>query len=443
MFSNRQLKRLIFPLFVEQLLGMLVGMLDTVMVSNAGEAAISGVSIVNDVNNLAIMLLSAIAGGGAVVVSQYLGNRDKKNSNLSAGQLVLLSLLISTGISVVCLAFYKEILHFLFGAVEADVMVSAETYFWITALSFPFLGMYNACAAIYRSMNLTKSTMYVSMIMNSINVIGNAILIYGFHMGAAGVAWPTLVSRAVAGILMMYLAFHYENVVQLKLQNILHFHKDMLGKIISIALPSGIENGLFQLGKIIVSAIVATFGTTQIAANGVANSLVILAYTTESTMQLAIVTVIGQCVGANDYDQAKYYIKKMVKLAYVMALVTNVIMACVFPFAIQIFHISSETASITLTISLMECIAIVLFHAPAFVLPCALRAAGDAKFTMYVGVISMFVARVGGAYVLGQVLGLGVIGTRIAMYIDWVVRIGFFVFRYVSNKWMNYRVVDA
>lgn len=443
MFSNRQLKRLIFPLFVEQLLGMLVGMLDTVMVSNAGEAAISGVSIVNDVNNLAIMLLSAIAGGGAVVVSQYLGNRDTKNSNLSAGQLVLLSLLISTGISVICLAFYKEILHFLFGSVEADVMVSAEMYFWITALSFPFLGMYNACAAIYRSMNLTKSTMYVSMIMNSINVTGNAILIYGFHMGAAGVAWPTLLSRAVAGILMMYLAFHHENTVQLKMQNILHFHKDMLAKIISIALPNGIENGLFQLGKIIVSAIVATFGTTQIAANGVANSLVILAYTTESTMQLAIVTVIGQCVGANDYDQAKYYIKKMVKLAYVMALVTNVIMACVFPFAIQIFHISSETASITLTISLMECAAIVFFHALAFVLPCALRAAGDAKFTMYVGVISMFVARVGGAYVLGQILGLGVIGTRIAMYIDWVVRIGFFVFRYVSNKWMNYRVVDA
>lgn len=433
---------MILPLFIEQLLAMLVGMLDTVMVSSAGEAAISGVSIVNDVNNLAIMILSAIAGGGAVVVSQYLGNQDRENSNLSAGQLVLLSFVVSMCISIGCLCFYRQILHMLYGSVEAEVMVAAETYFWITALSFPFLGVYNASAAIYRSMNLTKATMYVSMIMNTINVVGNAVCVYGLHMGVAGVAWPTLVSRAVAGILMMYLAIHYENTVQLKLRNMIHFHKAMLGKIISIALPNGIENGLFQLGKIIVSAIVATFGTTQIAANGVANSLVILAYTTESTMQLAIVTVIGQCVGANDYAQAKYYTKKMCKLAYVLALISNAVLACLFPFAIKIFNISSTTASITLTIALMECAAIVLLHSPAFVLPCALRAAGDARYTMYIGVISMFVARVGGAYILGTVLGFGVIGTRIAMYIDWIVRIAFFVYRFHSDKWMNYRVVD-
>lgn len=441
LFSNAQLKRLIIPLLIEQLLAMLVGMLDTIMVSAAGEAAISGVSIVNDVNNLAIQLLSALAGGGSVVVAQYLGNEDSDNSNLSASQLWMISFVISSSICLVCLLFHYQILHALYGSVEVDVMEAALEYFWITALSFPFLGIYNSSAALFRIMNQTKTTMYVSILMNAINIIGNYIGVNIMHMGAAGVAWPTTISRAVAGLVMTYMAFGGENPIHLLWRNIITFKKEILKKILSIAVPNGLENGLFQLGKILVSAIVATFGTSQIAANGVTNSLATLCYTTEMALQLAVVTVIGRCVGANDYDQAKYYINKMLKMAFVMAIVDNLIVWIISPFALNLYTLTSETAAITSTILAMECIAVSLLHAPAFVLPCALRASGDAKFTMVVGVTSMFIARVGCAYLIGSVMGLGVVGTRIAMYIDWLVRIIFFAIRYKSNKWMEYRVV--
>ena len=441
MFSGAQLRRLITPLIIEQLLMMLVGMLDTVMVSKAGEAAISGVSIVNDVNNLIIALLSALAGGGSVIVSQYLGYEDRENTQKSASQLVMISFVISLVLGMLCFVFHASILHLLYSSIEADVYASAKAYFWITALSFPFLGIYNSGTALYRSMNHTKVTMWVSMLMNLINLVGNYICVYLMGMGAAGVAIPTLISRIVAAIVMFALCMNKENPVYILLKDVFSFQKDIIAKILSIAIPNGVENGLFQLGKVLVSTFVATYGTMQIAANGVTNSLSTLCYVTEMAMQLAVVTVVGQCVGANDYEQAKYYIRKMFIIGYGLAIVDNLLLFVLSPYALKLYSLSGETMQIAETILSMECIAVSIMHVPAFVLPSCTRAAGDAKYTMYVGVISMFVARVFGAYMLGTVLGMGVVGTRIAMYIDWGVRIIFFVWRYFSGKWMNYRLV--
>lgn len=442
MFTNAQLRRLILPLLVEQLLVMLVGMADTIMVSAAGEAAISGVSIVNDVNNLIIAILTAIAGGGSVIVTQYLGNQDEENTKLSASQLIMISFIISLFFGILCVVFHSAILNFLYGSVEADVMNSAKVYFWITALSFPFLGVYNSSAALYRSMNRTNTTMRVSILMNIINVVGNFICVYLLHMGAAGVAWPTFASRVVAAIVMLVLCFDKEAPISVVWKDILTWKKEIVSRILSIAIPNGVENGLFQLGKVIVSTFVATYGTMQIAANGVTNSLCVLCYTTEMAMQLAVVTVVGQCVGANDYDQAKYYIRKMLILSAVMAVINNIILYVVSPYALGLYTLKGETLAIAETILGMECLAVALFHAPAFVLPTCLRAAGDAKYTMYVGVASMFAARVVGAYVLGTVMGYGVVGTRIAMYIDWIVRIVFFAIRYKNGKWTAYRAIE-
>ena len=442
LFSNKQLVRLICPLLVEQLFMMLVGMADTIMVSAAGEAAISGVSIVNDVNMLIIAILSAVAGGGSVIVTQYLGNKDHENTKLSASQLILISFIISTVFGFLCLIFHSSILHLLYGSVANDVMENAKAYFWITALSFPFLGLYNSATSLYRAMNRTNITMRVSLLMNAINVVGNYICVYKMHMGAAGVAWPTLVSRIVAAIVMFKLCFNQEAPICVCWKDILSWKQRIIERILSIAIPNGVENGLFQLGKVLVSVFVATYGTSQIAANGVSNSLSILCYTTEMAMQLAVVTVVGQCVGANDYKQAKYYIGYMLKMSMVMAVVNNVLIYIVSPYALHLYTMSDETFAIAETILGMECLAVGVLHAPAFVLPTCLRASGDAKYTMYIGVASMFAARVFGAYMLGTVMGLGVIGTRIAMYIDWIVRILFFAYRYKSDKWMAYRAID-
>ena len=442
MFSNAQLRRLIIPLLIEQLLAMLVGMVDTVMVSSAGEAAISGVSIVNDLNNLVIALLSALAGGGAVIVSQYLGHGDRELTRKAASQLVMIAFVISTVLGLFCVAFHTGILQVLYGSVEADVMTSAKEYFWITALSFSFLGVYNSAAALFRSMNETRSTMNVSILMNVINVIGNYIGVYVLHLGAAGVAWPTLISRIVAAVVMVGMAFNPRRAISIAWNDILAWNRELIRKILSIAVPNGIENGLFQLGKVIVSIFVATYGTSQIAANGVSNSLSTLCYVSEMAIQLASVTVIGQCVGANDYEQAEYYVHKLIRIAWIMAAVNNLLVYLTMPYALSLYSLSSETLKIAETILTMECIAVTTIHAPAFVLPTCIRAAGDAKYTMYVGVGSMFGARVLSAYLLGTVLGMGVVGTRIGMYIDWGVRIIFFVYRWRSGKWKLYRLVS-
>ncbi len=442
MFSDAQLRRLIFPLLIEQLLAMLVGMVDTVMVSSAGEAAISGVSIVNDLNNLVIALLSALAGGGAVIVSQYLGHGDRELTRKAASQLVMIAFVISTVLGLFCVAFHTGILQVLYGSVEADVMTSAKEYFWITALSFSFLGVYNSAAALFRSMNETRSTMNVSILMNVINVIGNYIGVYVLHLGAAGVAWPTLISRIVAAVVMVGMAFNPRRAISIAWNDILAWNRELIRKILSIAVPNGIENGLFQLGKVIVSIFVATYGTSQIAANGVSNSLSTLCYVSEMAIQLASVTVIGQCVGANDYEQAEYYVHKLIRIAWIMAAVNNLLVYLALPYALSLYSLSSETLKIAETILTMECIAVTTIHAPAFVLPTCIRAAGDAKYTMYVGVGSMFGARVLSAYLLGTVLGMGVVGTRIGMYIDWGVRIIFFVYRWRSGKWKLYRLVS-
>ena len=441
MFSNAQLRRLILPLLVEQLLAVLVGMVDTIMVSSAGEAAISGVSIVNDINNLIIALLSALAGGGAVIVSQYLGHGDRELTRKSASQLVMISFVISTSLGLLCVALHTQILKALYGSVEADVMTSAKEYFWITALSFSFLGVYNSAAALFRSMNETRSTMNVSILMNAINIVGNYIGVNVLQLGAAGVAWPTLISRIVAAFVMVGMAFNQQRQISITWQDILAWNKELIQKILSIALPNGIENGLFQLGKVIVSIFVATYGTSQIAANGVSNSLSTLCYTSEMAFQLASVTVIGQCVGANNYAQAEYYVKRLIRTAWIFAAVNNVIVYLVMLYALSLYSLSSETMKIAETILTMECVAVTVLHSPAFVLPSCLRAAGDAKYTMYVGVGSMFGARVCSAYLLGTVLGMGVVGTRIGMYIDWGVRILFFVHRWHSGKWKQYRLV--
>lgn len=283
--------------------------------------------------------------------------------------------------------------------------------------------------------------MFVSILMNTINIIGNYIGVFVLHMGVAGVAWPTLISRAVAAVLMLGLSFSKENPIYIVWNEIFCWRGMMLKKILTVAVPNGIENALFQVGKILLSTFVATYGTTQIAANGVSNSLNTLCYATESAIQLGAVTIIGQCVGADDYPQAEYYIRRLVKIAYAAALVNNVIMYLRMPFLLGLYTLSGETYQIAHLIITMECIAVTLLHSPAFVIPSSLRAAGDVRYTMIISVLSMFVFRVAGAYILGTIMGYGVVGTKFAWYIDWAARCIFFIHRFHSGKWKKFRLV--
>lgn len=441
LFSNQSLKKLIWPLIVEQVLIMIVGMADTMMVSYAGEAAISGVGLVDMVNNLIITVLAAIATGGAVIVSQYIGSQDHKNANFASGQLMTITAIISTAIMVFCLVFHKGILSLFFGSIESDVMNACIIYFLITALSFPFLGVYNSSSALFRSIEKTKVTMYVSLLMNAINIIGNYIGVIVLQAGVAGVAIPTLISRIVAAVIMFVLSLDHKNAVYVKIKDIFTMNISMIKRILNIAVPNGIENGLFTLGRVLVTSIVALFGTSQIAANSVAGSIDQIAVVVVNAINLGIVTVVGQCVGASDYDQATYYIKKLMKISYIVTAIIGGLVIVALPWILDLYTLSNEARSFTYILVIMHNVMAFALHPTAFVLPNGMRAAGDVKYSMYVGIGSMLVFRLGAAVLFGIVFNMGIIGVWIAMGSDWLCRSVFFMMRFVRGKWKEFKVI--
>lgn len=441
MFSNKALKKLILPLIIEQILIMAVGVADTVMVSYAGEVAISGVGLVDMFNNLIITVLAAIDAGGAIIVSQYIGNKDRKNANKASSQLLTITIVIATVIMLGCLVFHRILLSTFFGAIEMDVMKAATTYFLISAISFQFLGVYNSAAALYRSMEKTRTTMYVSILMNIINVVGNYIGVFILHAGVAGVAVPTLISRIVAAIIMFALSLNSSNLVYVKIKNVFAWNQEMISRILKIAVPNGIENGLFTLGRVLVTSIVALFGTSQIAANSVAGSIDQIAVVVVNAINLGIVVVVGQCIGANDYEQAKYYIKKLMKISYIVTGIIGSAVILLLPWILNLYSLSSEARNLTFILVIMHNIMATALHPTAFVLPNGLRAAGDVKFSMVVGIVSMILFRLGAAVLFGIIFNLGIIGVWIAMGSDWLCRSVCFVIRFIKGKWRQFKVI--
>lgn len=436
LFSNKMLIRLLIPLFIEQGLSILVGMCDGVMVSSAGEAAISGVSLVDMINAVILTLFAALATGGAVITSQFLGARKLKEASCSVGQLVMLSAVLGLVFMTFCLVFARQLMRLFFGSIDADVMEAGLLYLRITALSFPFIALYNAGAAIFRSLGNSKISMKVSLLMNLINVVGNAVLVMGLKMGVAGVAIPTLVSRAVAAIVILVMAAKPGQELRVEAKNVFHFQPAMLRRIMGIAIPSACENSFFQLGRVVVVSMIALFGTVQTSANAVANTLDMLGCICGNATGLAMVTVVGRCVGAGDMKQVEYYTKKLMLWTYISMGISNGLIVIFCKNLIGLYSsLTPETVELTRTLVLMHC-GIGIFLWPAsFTLPNALRAASDVKFTMRVGVASMILVRVALSWVLCVHFQLGAIGVWAAMILDWVVRISFFVPRVLSGKW--------
>ena len=436
LFSNERLVRLIIPLVIEQGLTILVGMCDGIMVSSVGEAAISGVSLVDMINAVVLTLFAALATGGAVVTSQLLGAGRQDQARKSAGQLVLMAGALGLTAMAVCLIFAQQIMELFFGAIDQAVMEAGLIYLRITALSFPFIALYNAGAAMFRSTGNSKVSMKVSLLMNLINVSGNALCIYGLKMGVAGVAIPTLVSRMTAAAVILTLASGRSQELYLEGAGLRQVDRKMMGKILRIGVPSACENSFFQLGRLIVVSMIALFGTTQTSANAVANTLDSVGVIIGQAMGLAMVTVVGQCVGAQDPDQVRYYVKKLMVWSYALVGLSNVLLITFVEPLIGLYSsLSPETVQLTKQLVYIHAGCGIVLWPAAFVLPNALRAANDVKFTMVVGVGSMFAFRIIGSWVLCVQLGYGAKGVWAAMIVDWVCRTAFFVARMASGKW--------
>ena len=437
-FTNHQLITLLWPLVIEQALEVLVGMADTMMVSSAGEAAISGVSLVDMINQLIINVFAALATGGAVVTSQHLGARKPEAAARSAGQLVTLSAILGCAIAAFCLVLRTPLLRLFFGSITDDVMTAALIYFTITALSFPFLALYNAGAAIFRSTGNSAVSMKVSVIVNIINFCGNALCVYVLKMGVAGVAVPTLVSRAVGAVIILTLASRHDYQLRITMRNVIHLEGGTVKNILGIGIPSACENSLFQLGRVLVVSMISLFGTVHISANSVANNLDSVGCIIGNAMCLGMITVVGRCVGAQDFTQAVYYTKKLMKWDYVAQGLTNAAVLLSLNFLLGLYTLSPETAKLSAELVWIHCGCGILFWPLAFVLPNALRAANDVRFTMMVSVISMLVWRLGFSQILCVQLGWGARGVWWAMIIDWICRLLCFVIRFASGAWKKH-----
>lgn len=436
-FSNRALKRLIAPMIIEQFLAILVGMSDSIMVATVGEHAVSGVSLVDNIFILLIYLFAALATGGAVVMGQYLGQNKHEKANRAVNQLILFTALFAICIMIGLYLARNLILHRVFGAIEANVMEASKTYLLIVSASIPFIALYNAGAAVFRTMGNSKVPMYLSMMMNAINVGGNAILIFGFGMGVAGAATSTLVSRVISAVAIIFLLCSPEHLLHLERPFSFKLDFGMLKKIAYIGIPNGLENGMFQLGKIMVLSMITGFGTAAIAANAVSNIIATFQVLPGMSVGMAVITVCSRCVGAGDYEAARYYTRKILKLVHILIIVFSVTTLVALPGIMYLYNLSDAAMTFTKQIIWYHGICCMLIWPEAFTLPNTLRAASDVKFCMILSIISMWVFRIAFSYIIGVRMGMGVLGVWIAMTIDWAVRAVLFIIRYRGKRWQH------
>lgn len=429
MFTRRDLIKLLAPLIAEQVLAVLVGMVDVVMVAAVGEAAVSGVSLVDSISILIIQILAALATGGAVISAQYLGKSQSENACRAAGQLIGVTAALSIVITAAALVGNQHLLQIIFGKAEPAVMNDAAIYFRITALSYPFIAVYNSCAALFRSMGNSKVSMAVSMMMNLINVVGNGVCVFGLHMGVSGVAYPTLLSRAAAAVVMLYLIQNPNNIIRINRLEELKPNFTMIKNILSIGIPGGLESGMFQFGKIALQSLVSSLGTAAIASYAVASNLVTLLYLPGNAIGLGLITIVGQCVGAGEKQQAKRYTRQLIFLNYGILLVLCTGLILFSKELVSIYQLSKEASAISTEMIVAHSIAMIIWPA-AFTIPHALRASMDAKFTMLVSVFSMWTFRIAFAYIFVRYAGFGVMGVWYGMFIDWIFRAVLFVWRF-------------
>jgi len=442
-WSNRALARLLLPLIGEQILTLTMGIADTIMVSGVGEFAVSGVSLVDSINSLIIMAFAALAAGGTVVVSQYLGRGDMKNASLAARQLMYAATGISLLLMLPILFIRRPILSLVFGSLSGDVMEAAAIYFLFTALSFPFLAIYNSTSAIYRAMSNSRVPMLIALLVNVLKIGGNVLFIFGLHMGTAGAGLSTLILRvAAAVILTAMLMSGRQKIVSLEGLFRIKLEFSMIRSILSVGIPSALENSMFYLGRLLTTRFIAAFGTAAIAANAISTIVNSICFMPGQAFGLALLTIVGQCVGRRDYNAARYYTKKIIKICYITLITLSITNLVFLEPIVSLFKLSPEAHAMAKSFLMVHSVTLGLFWPLSFGIPSALRAAGDATYCMIVATLTMYFIRISGAYILVFPLGAGPLGVWFAMGADFIARSFFYTMRWRKGKWQQKKVID-
>lgn len=441
LFPRRALWMLLIPLIIEQMLNSLMGMVDTLMVSRVGAEAISAVSLVDSINNLVLQVFAAMAAGAAIICSQYLGRKDEKGCNDAAKQIVLTVVVISSVIMIIGVGFRKPLLHLIFGSVEEAVMTNAQMYFLITALSYPFIALFQAGAAFYRACGNSKFTMKTALIANVANIVGNTLFIFVLQMGAAGAAVSTLISRALCAFVVFYALRKPGYAIQLKNYFSIRPDLNLIVKILAIGVPSGIENGMFQFGKLAIQSTVSSLGTAAIAAQAMTIIFENVNGMAAVGIGIGLMTVVGQSIGAGRQEEAKYYIVKLAGYAEVAMIISCILVYIAARPVTVLAGMSEESTALCMQMILAITIVKPLFWVPSFTPPNGLRAAGDVRFSMITATLTMWLCRVALSIFLMRVVKTGPIGVWYGMFADWGVRGVIFTIRFVRGKWLRFKVI--
>lgn len=441
LFPRRALWMLLIPLIIEQMLNSLMGMVDTLMVSRVGAEAISAVSLVDSINNLVLQVFAAMAAGAAIICSQYLGRKDEKGCNDAAKQIVLTVVVISSVIMIIGVGFRKPLLHLIFGSVEEAVMTNAQMYFLITALSYPFIALFQAGAAFYRACGNSKFTMKTALIANVANIVGNTLFIFILQMGAAGAAISTLISRALCAFVVFYALRKPGYAIQLKNYFSIRPDLNLIVKILAIGIPSGIENGMFQFGKLAIQSTVSSLGTAAIAAQAMTIIFENVNGMAAVGIGIGLMTVVGQSIGAGRQEEAKYYIVKLAGYAEVAMIISCILVYIAARPVTVLAGMSEESTALCMQMILAITIVKPILWVPSFTPPNGLRAAGDVRFSMITATLTMWLCRVALSIFLMRVVKTGPIGVWYGMFADWGVRGVIFTIRFVRGKWLRFKVI--
>lgn len=442
LFSGRDLRRLLLPLIAELIFTALMGTADTVMVARVGDAAVSGVSLVDAVNNVMLMVFTATSTGGTIVCAQFLGARDRDGANRAARQVLLSVAAISALCGLGCVLLRRQILSLVFRDVEQSVMDAGLTYFLVTAISYPFIGVYGASAALYRAAGNSRRPMLVSAGGNLINIVGNAVFLFVFRWGVFGAALSTTLSRVLQCAVILWLHRKPGQVIVLDRYLTIRPDWKMIRMILRVGIPTGVENGMFQLGRLMVQSTVALLPTAEIAAQAMINTLEYFTSMPSMAIGLGLVTVAGRCMGAGKPEEARSYTILLTIYSELLVILTGILIYLAVKPVCALSGLSRESAEIVVRIMLLITVVKPFVWPLAFTPSNALRAAGDVKFSMLVSAGSMWVFRVVLCAVLIRYLGFGVLGVWIAMFVDWTDRAIWFTVRFVRGKWTRMHVLE-
>lgn len=440
-FSNREMIVFILPVIFEQLMLGFLGIVDTFMVSSLGEISVAGVALVNRIDTFAKQFLSALGTGGGVVLAQYIGARDRKNSESSLENNVIIVTAVGIFLMAVMVLFKSQIIGLLFGGAKPEVLKVSNEYFSLTALSYPFTALYYTCTAQFRVMGRSQITFIASFVMMGINLVLKYIFIYKMNLGVSGAALSTLIAMALMSFVLLLELKSVRNKINIEKIHKIRFRKEMSWRILKISVPNGIEQGMFQLGALLIASLVSGLGTVAIAADQIARNVAVFANCMSPAFAALMMTVVGQCMGAEDVADAKKYVKHILILNYIFTFCFIAVFLVILKPVVSVFSVSDEAKDMAVNIMILYGICSMFFYPSSFVLPSALRGAGDTKFVMYVASASMFLFRIGAAYFFVHILDMGVMGTWVAMVSDWVVRTSIFFVRYKKGKWQENKVI--